>query len=289
MSDVVLDEHGVEFADSDGEPMAETHVHADQMAYLYAALQELARRRGEQGAYVGMNQLFYWDPKDAKQRLAPDVYRFAPGLAEPGRLRRSWKLWQEARTPDLIIEVASDETWESDLGPKKELYRTVFRTPEYVIFDPLPEAHCQEPLQAFRLVGRSYRRDDAGDAFESRVLGATLRVIEGRLRIVDTDGQVVPGDPAAGREVGLREGREVGLREGREVGLREGREAGVREGREVGLREARREALVGVLEARFGPLAPALHARIDELDAAALQRSVIRAGTASSAEAALSA
>lgn len=250
MSDVVLDEHGVEFVDSDGEPMAETHVHADQMTYLYRALEELARRRGER-AYVGMNQLFYWDPKDAKQRLAPDVYRFGPGLAEPGRLRRSWKLWQEARTPDLIIEVASDETWEEDLGRKKEVYRSVMKVAEYVIFDPLPEGRRETPLEAFRLVGRSYRRADTGAVFESRVLGATFKVIDGRLRLVDTDGSVVPGDPAAGREAGLR------------------------------------QALVTVLESRFGTLSPALRARLDALDALGLQRALVRVATASSIEAAL--
>lgn len=247
MSDVVLDEHGVAFADSDGEPMAETHVHLDQIVYLYNALGQLARRRGEQGVYVGANQLFYWDPKDAKKRLAPDVYRFGPGLDEPARQRRSWRLWQEARTPDLIIEVASDETWEEDLGPKKELYRTAFHVAEYVIFDPLPEAHRQEPLQAFRLVGRSYRRVDAGDAFESRVVGATFRVIDGRLRLVDADGKIVPGASA----------------------------------------ENQRLTIASILEARFGPLSRALRERLDALDGPELEQALVRAATAASAEAAL--
>lgn len=264
MSDVVLDQHGVEFTHSDGTPMAESEIHAAQIVYLREALEEQARRRGEPGVHVAGNQFFYWDPTDAKKRIAPDVYR-ATGLLE--RERRSFKLWEEGRGPDLVIEVASPDTWQEDLGPKKELYREVFKVAEYVVFDPDPVDDEREPLRAFRLVGDAYRRAGTTERFESRVVGATFQVIERRLRICDGRGKVVPG--------GVQQAREVFLREGHESGLREGQEAGLRLG------------LVTFIEARFGPLAPGLRARVDRLDVAALQQALVRAATAASVEAAL--
>ena len=52
------------------------------------------------------------------------------------RRRRTWKLWEEGRAPELIVEVASQTTYELDLGSKRDIYRDVFRTSEYVVFDP---------------------------------------------------------------------------------------------------------------------------------------------------------
>jgi Uma2 family endonuclease len=143
------DAAALDFVESDGEPLAETELHLDQVFQLRESLKQLARQRAEGDVHVGSNLLFYFDPKDARKRVAPDVF-FVRGLEEPGRLRRTYKLWEERKAPDLIIEVTSRGTWEEDLERKKELYRDVFRTSEYVIFDPEEDLVDGGPLLARR-------------------------------------------------------------------------------------------------------------------------------------------
>lgn len=204
MHEVSPERGALDFIESDGEPLAETELHLDQIMYLRGALDVLARlRRGDESVHVGSNLIFYWDPRDARRRLSPDVF-LVRGLSDARRRRRTWKLWVEERAPELIIEVASQSTYEQDLGPKRDVYRDVFRTSEYVVFDP--EGFMRPgPLVAWRLVGRGYRRSPSSTRFESRALGATLQVMDdGFLRVVDERGLVVPGEVTEGIRDGER-------------------------------------------------------------------------------------
>jgi Uma2 family endonuclease len=239
----------LDFVESDGEPMGETELHVDQILYLRGALDLLTRvRQQDASAHVGSNLIFYWDPEDARRRLSPDVF-LVRGLSDARRRRRTWKLWVEERAPDLVIEVASQSTYELDLGPKRDLYRDVFGVSEYVVYDP--EGFMDPgPLVAWRLAGRSYRRAGTSTRFDSRAAGATLEVRDGFLRVVDERGQVVPGDAIDG----------------------------VREGREAGARDLLRR----VLERRFGALTPAVSAAIARLSGADLERAADDAVAAAS-------
>jgi Uma2 family endonuclease len=250
------EERLLEFVESDGEPMGETELHVLQIVYLLEALKLLARgRQADEGAHVGSNLNFYYDPEDARRRVCPDVF-LTRGLADAARPRRTWKLWKDGPAPDLIVEVASQGTYEEDLGAKRELYREVFRTSEYLVFDP--EGFMEQgPLRAWRLNGDgAYRRVGTSSRVESRVARASFEVIDGSLRVVDSQG-IVPG--------------------------------GAAEGMREGMRAARGESIVQVLETRFGALpGPALvrlRARLDRLDDGGLQRALTRAVTAASVDA----
>lgn len=247
-----VDTRPLEFVESDGEPMGETELHVEQILDLLAALKNLAKQRGDQSAHAGANLNFYYDRTNPAKRVTPDVF-FVRGLADPTRPRRSFKLWEEGRAPELILEIASRATWEEDLGRKKELYRDVFGTSEYLVFDPEEGILEAGPLLAWRLSGRAYRRVGGASEVESKVLGATFRVIRGRLRIVDERGEIVPGLE------GLRDGVEAALR----------------------------KAAARVLESRFGLLAPTSRSRLLELDAEELEALLARAATARSIDQAL--
>lgn len=251
------EERLLEFIESDGAPLGETELHVLQIVYLLEALSLLARgRQADAGAHVGSNLFFYYDPEDARRRVAPDVF-LTRGLTDAARLRRTWKLWKDGPAPDLIVEVASQGTYEEDLGAKREVYRDVFRTSEYFVFDP--EGFMEQgPLQAWRLTsdGSAYRRVGTSTRVESRVARASFEVIDGFLRVVDAQG-IVPGGAAEGLREGMREGL--------------------------------RESIVQVLETRFGPLPRSadarLRIRVAGLDDEGLQRALTRAVMATSADA----
>jgi Uma2 family endonuclease len=62
--------------------------------------------------------------------------------------REGWIVWEEGyKFPDLIIELLSPSTEDNDLGPKKDLYEQLFRTPEYFVCDPFDP----DRLQGWRL------------------------------------------------------------------------------------------------------------------------------------------
>ncbi len=242
------DASSLEFVESDGEPLGETELHVDQIMYLRGALDVLLRlRQGDESAHVGSNLIFYWDPADARRRLSPDVF-VVRGLPDARRRRRTWKLWLERRAPELIIEVASQGTYELDLGTKRDVYRDEFGTREYVVFDP--EGFMEPgPLVAWRLVGSTYRRAGSRERFQSRALGATLQVIGGFLRVVDERGAVVPG------------------------------------GAVEGIHEGGRDLLRRLLERRFGPPSDEVLRAVASLSAGDLDLAVEEVATAASAQA----
>jgi Putative transposase, YhgA-like len=77
---------------------------------------------------------------------------------------------------------------------------------------------------------------------------------------------------AEGLEQGKAEGMELGKAEGKAQGMAEGKAQGKAEGRTEGKAEAKAEALVCLLVARFGALAPALRARIQRAELETLDR-----------------
>lgn len=98
--------------------------------------------------------------------------------------------------PDLIIELLSDSTAQTDKHLKKELYQNRFRTPEYFWFSP-------ETLEfeGFRWVNQRYEPiapNPAGWRW-SGALGLFLGVQDGLLRYFRATGELVltPAEDAA--------------------------------------------------------------------------------------------
>jgi len=74
----------------------------------------------------------YYEEGDPTQVVAPDVF-VVKGV--PRQKRRTYKVWEEGKGPDVVIEVSSRKTRREDLGPKKGTYEmmgvksTTFSTP----------------------------------------------------------------------------------------------------------------------------------------------------------------
>ncbi|MEA3346159.1 MAG: Uma2 family endonuclease [Chloroflexota bacterium] len=167
----------VHYPESDGEPMAETDVHRDQLIDLLTALKD--HFRNDPQVYVAGNLLLYYEEGNPQASVAPDVF-VVKGV--PKGDRRIYKLWEEGQAPDVVFEITSASTRLQDLGPKKGLYE-VLDVEEYFLFDPLEE-YLAPPLMGYRLGEKGYRLVEERPLL-SQVLGLELRVEEGRLRLYD--------------------------------------------------------------------------------------------------------
>ena len=82
--------------------------------------------------------------------------------------RHSWQVWREGGVvPSFVLEVASESTWRTDAGPKRDIYAAMGVT-EYWRHDPEPLRNfLPSALIGERLVDGEYRpmsvyTDDSG-------------------------------------------------------------------------------------------------------------------------------
>ncbi|GAB4581693.1 MAG: Uma2 family endonuclease [Anaerolineales bacterium] len=171
----------LEFPESDGEPMAETGIHVTLIAFFLAMLRTFFRRRND--VYVGANMFLYYREDNPNKRLAPDLFVV---FGVPNNERRTWRIWEEGKAPDVVFEFTSRSTWDEDLGSKKGLYEWM-GVKEYFLYDPLRE-YLQPALQGFRLTtDGEYLPIPPGKAGElaSEQLELVLRMEEGEIRLFD--------------------------------------------------------------------------------------------------------
>lgn len=119
--------------DSD-EPPLETETHLRQILLFLSCLDWLWRDRTDY--YAAGNLTIYYSPYQRKSEdfRGPDFFVV---LGTQKKLRRSWVVWEEeGKYPNVIVEVLSRKTANTDRTTKKEIYQDTFRTPDYFIFDP---------------------------------------------------------------------------------------------------------------------------------------------------------
>ena len=164
--------------------MAESDFQLTPLAYAREALRDYYRDRAD--VYVAANLFIYYEEGNRDAAVAPDVFVV---LGAPGHERHSYRLWQEPKGPDFVLEVTSRRTWREDQGRKRKLYR-MLGVCEYWQYDPTGD-YLQPRLQGLRLVGGRYRRiTERGSAegrqeLYSRVLGLELRETERGFRFHD--------------------------------------------------------------------------------------------------------
>ena len=163
-------EDDTDYPESDGQPMAETELHRDLMIDSILTLK--ARFQDMPAVCVSGNMLMYYVPRDAKKSLAPDVF-VTFGIER--KQRRIYRIWEEGKPPDFVLEFSSKGTFENDLGAKKDLYAEVLGVREYFLYDA-ERKYLPTPLMGFRLVGTEYvpiRPEPDGKVFAA-TLGLSL-------------------------------------------------------------------------------------------------------------------
>ena len=252
MSRPVLPPAAVDYPTSDGKPLAENDAQARAILYAFGALRVYFEARSN--VYVSADLLIYYEEGNPRVSVAPDVF-VVFGVED--RMRGNYKVWEEGKGPDFVLEVTSPGTWREDVGPKRSVYARL-GVREYFLYDPTGE-HLTPRLQGHRLEDGAYERLSAVEsidrtlAMQSRVLGLELRAKGG--------GEMRFHDPATGEDL-LSHGEEHGerleeatarrvaeVRAAKEAAAR--RTAEIRAAREADARRAA-EARIAELEARLG-------------------------------------
>ena len=174
----------VHYPCSDDQPMAESEFQLVPMLYVLTVLR--THFRGREDVYVGGDMFVYYEEGNSRAVVAPDVFVVigAPKRAE--HPRDTYKLWEEPKGPDFVLEVLSSRTWKADLGSKRALYASLGVT-EYWLFDPTREHLLSPPLRGMRLAGREYRElpvlqlATSALTLRSEVLGLDLLLNRGAL------------------------------------------------------------------------------------------------------------
>ncbi|MBD2103545.1 Uma2 family endonuclease [Leptolyngbya sp. FACHB-261] len=177
------------------EPEMESSLHYLQLLILVTCLEWLWR--GREDFFIGANLTIYFSRQQLRNRdfRGPDFFLVKDTEKRP---RKSWVVWEEdGRYPDLIIELLSSSTADTDRNLKKTLYQDRFRTPEYFWFSP-------ETLEfaGFRLHGRQYEAITpiAQGWLWSQELELYLGVDAGQLRYFTAEGERVPTPEEAAQQ-----------------------------------------------------------------------------------------
>lgn len=208
------------YPDSDGEPLAETTVHINQIVYLVVALQN--HFASDPLVFVGANLFLYYVEGRPDRRVAPDVFVVRGVPAHP---RRTCLLWQEEHVPDVLFEITSESSRNVDTGFKRDLYERL-GVQEYFLFDPLGE-YLRPALQGYRLADGRYTAIEphARGILASERLGLWLTVREGTLRLYDPargEWLLTPGEEFASRRAAeLRAQEEAAARQAAELRAQE--------------------------------------------------------------------
>jgi len=134
----------IEYPSSDGKPMGETDVHIQLIADVRFTLRNFFRATPD--IYVATNLLLYYIEGNPRRFVVPDVF-VARGVGN--HQRRVYKIWEESRAPEMVIEFSSRQTWREDVEEKWQLYEHL-GIREYFIFDPDYD-YLTTPLIGYRL------------------------------------------------------------------------------------------------------------------------------------------
>ena len=161
------------YPSSDGQPMSESTQQARTIRAAVACLEIFFQDRED--VFVASDLLIYYREAIPPLRVAPDVF-VAFGVPQGDRM--TYRLWEERRPPDFVLEVASPTTVKEDVERKPGLYARI-GVREYWQFDPHGDL-LSPLLQGRRLVGRRYvelrpeRQAGEESWYESEVLGLHL-------------------------------------------------------------------------------------------------------------------
>ena len=179
------------YPDSDGEPMAESDSQLHPLIYAINALRAFFADRPD--VYVAGNMFVYYEEDNPKAVVAPDVFVV---FGAPNHDRSSYKVWEDGKAPDFVLEITSLATRTQDQGPKRGIY-AYMGVREYFQADPTGD-YLKPPLQGQQLAGDHYAPLPSAASFggEWRAYSAVLQL---ELRLNPATGELRFYDPSAQR------------------------------------------------------------------------------------------
>ena len=168
------------YPDTDGEPMAASDLHRYQLTRTLQTFETHFAAHPE--VYISGDILMYYEKGVPQRVVSPDVLIvFGVGQGP----RRTYKVWEEGKTPDFVMEFSSESTYENDLTGKRSLYASL-AIQDYFLYDA-EGLYLPSPLIGFQLVEGMYVEVPVGadGGLRSGVLGLEFHVRDKGLGIYD--------------------------------------------------------------------------------------------------------
>ncbi len=168
------------YPESDGKPMADTDLHIQWIIWLRQVLEGHFAQRPE--VYISGNIMMYDIEGPLRTAVFPDILvSFGIGQKE----RRTYKVWEEGKAPDFVMEFSSKRTYRNDLEGKVAHYAAM-GIPEYFLYD-VDRRYLPTPLMGFRLVEDAYIEvsPDVDDGLRSEVLNLNFHLLNDGLGVYE--------------------------------------------------------------------------------------------------------
>ena len=183
------------YPETDGKPMAVSDMHRRILTRIIQTLENHFKQRPE--VYVSGDILMYYVEGQPQRVVAPDVL-VTFGIGQKPRL--TYKVWEEGKVPDFVMEMSSKTTYRNDLGEKMDLYASL-GIRDYVLYDA-EGLYLPTSLMGFTLVDGSYVAisPNADGGIYSEVLGLEFRLRDMDCGIYDPVSEVWLQTPAEAAE-----------------------------------------------------------------------------------------
>lgn len=172
------------YPESDGKPMAETECHFRELLKNFNRIENHFAYIPD--VYVLGDMMMYYEEGNPRKSISPDIFvAFGIGKKE----HRIYKIWEEGKPPDFILEFASKGTYCNDLTRKVQLYAEI-GIPEYFVYD-VDRRYLPSPLLGFRLIGDDYVEiaSLATGGLPSVTLGLEFHALDDNLGIYDPEAE----------------------------------------------------------------------------------------------------
>ena len=168
------------YPDTDGEPMAASDLHLEILIWLLQTLKAYFAQMPD--VYVSGDILTYYTEDNPRDVVAPDVL-VSFGIGQ--KRRHTYKVWEEGKVPDFVMEFSSKTTYQKDLTEKMSLYAAL-GIPNYLLYDA-EALYLPSPLMGFQLVKGVYVPIPPGvdGGVHSDVLGLDFHIRDRRLAVYD--------------------------------------------------------------------------------------------------------
>ena len=168
------------YPETDGKPMAASDMHREILIRTLQVFE--AHFEQYPDVYISGDIMMYDIEGPLRTAISPDVL-IAFGLGR--KQRRTYKVWEEGKPPDFVMEFSSASTYQNDLTGKMDHYAKM-GIQDYFLYDA-ERQYLPAPLIGFTLVNGVYVEilPGADGGLHSEVLGLDFHLRDPHFGIYD--------------------------------------------------------------------------------------------------------